>query len=216
MRNMPVVISASLISILSAGISFAQTATVVPPGLLGSTQSSAATSSVSSPITPFAATGMANVNFTASKAGACSGITCTTGHTCECDVFNGNLTVTATGAKKTLLLNITTDDTAGTSDGNGSCFPGTGYGTLCNLAGKCLGLQTAGNICTSKIANPSVTAELTFNLNEIYYLQPEASTGKFAGFSGGGSLAIANDLQGMGSTITKNVGYASMLGTLQP
>jgi hypothetical protein len=40
--------------------------------------------------------------------------------------------------------------------------------------------------------------------------------GKFAGSSGGGNIAIANDLQVTGTTtVTKNAGYASMVGTFQ-
>jgi hypothetical protein len=142
MRKILVVIGASLLFVVSAGISFAQTATLLPPELLGSAQSSEAVTSASSGIASFTAKGTANINLTSTHIGACSGITCSSGHTCECDIFNGNLTATVVG-KSILLLNITTDDTAGTSDGNGSgrCLPGTGFGTLCNSGGACLGLR---------------------------------------------------------------------------
>jgi hypothetical protein len=217
MRKILVVIGVSLMFVVSAGISFAQTATLLPPELLGSAQSREAVTSASSGIASFTAKGTANVNLISSHGGACLGITCTAGDGCECDIINGNLTATVAG-KSILLLNITTDDSARANDGNGTsgCFPGTGFGTLCNASGSCLGLQTAGKICTSTIVNPAVTTEVSFNVNEIYYIQPETGTGKFAGSSGGGNLAIAVDLQINGTTtVTKNAGYASMVGTFQ-
>lgn len=61
------------------------------------------------------------------------------------------------------------------------------------------------------------TTESTLNASEIFYIQPATGTGKFAGSSGGGNLAIANDLvlNSSNSTVISNTGYASMAGTFQ-
>lgn len=217
MRTTLALIGTALMLVVGTGISFAQNATLVPPGLLGSAQPAIANSPKSSPIIAFTANGTSTINLTDTHTGACFGVTCSSSDTCECDVFNGSLTATALG-KSSLVLNVTTDDTSGTSNGNNSsdCFPGTGSGTLCNAGGACIGLQTAGTICTSQIAETASTTESTLNANEIFYVQPATGTGKFAGSSGGGNLAIVDDLVINGSsTVISNTGYASMAGAFQ-
>lgn len=218
LRNLrPFLIGANVCVLLAAsvGLSFAESATLVPKHLLGQAASSASSSAASSAIGPFTAKGNGTIDLTNTHSGPCAGIACTASAShCECDILNAKVTGTGIG-NSSLVLNVTTDDDEGTLDGNGSCFPGTAYGTLCNASGACLGVQSAGTLCTSVIINPAVSVELTYNLNHVYYFQPEKGTGKFAGSSGGGNLAIALDLRLVGSTIAKNTGYTFIAGTFQ-
>lgn len=171
----------------------------------------------SSAITPLSARGTAALNFTTSKTGACpdSAVACnaSSGH-CECDIFNGVVTLPKIG-KGNLTLNLTTDDDDGGPNGTGSCFPGTGHGTICN-GGSCLGLFVEGQLCTGILSEPDPSnGVVVVDANEVFYIDPATSTGKAAGASGGGNLAIANAVTVVNSKIASSTGYATLNGAFQ-
>jgi hypothetical protein len=186
----------------------------------GSETSAAMASSPSSPITGISGMGTGAIDLVHSGSGICPGsfATCNSGSdSCECDIFKGTVSVQKLGPKSLLTLNITTDDSRSTLNGNGTCFPGTGAGTICNNAGtSCLGIFVEGSICTGTvILVSSTTGEIDFDANETFYIVKSASTGSVAGSSGGGNLQIADDLQVTSGSITSNSGYTTLSGAFQ-
>jgi hypothetical protein len=186
----------------------------------GSATSAGATAPASppSPITSLSARGTAALDVVDSHSGVCSDavVPCSGSDTCECNIFKGTVTLPKPG-KSNLTLNITTDDTAGTNDGSGSCFPGTGHGTVCNIAGtSCLSIFVAGKICTGVVSETSsTTGDVNFDADEIFYIVPSTSTGTVAGGSGGGSLEIIDDIKIVSSVITSIAGYSVFNGSMQ-
>jgi hypothetical protein len=171
-------------------------------------------------ITPFVARGTGVIDFTSVHSGVCADQvpqSCNGGSdSCECDVFVGSVKLPKLG-NTTMTLNITTDDTSGSSNGTGSCFSGTGHGTFCNSKNQCLAVMVSGNICTSVVSS-AVTpppAVVTLNANEVFWIDPVASTGPVANASGGGNLSIPLALNEVSTTQFIETGYTVINGTLQ-
>ncbi|MBF6569258.1 MAG: hypothetical protein IVW54_10335 [Candidatus Binataceae bacterium] len=194
-------------------VASAQQNSLIPPQWMGQgADNASAQGATSSPIVPLSGRGTATLDLVHSHSGACAGVTCTAS-TCECDVLSGSVTTTRLG-KSSLNLNVTSDDTDSFGDGNGSCFPGTGAGTICN-AHSCFGIFTTGTICTGIVSQTSTTSEIDLNANETFYIVKSTSTGAFAGSSGGGNLQIIDDVQLVSSSVVSNSGYTSLSGVLQ-
>jgi hypothetical protein len=174
-----------------------------------------------SPITPYKGLGTGTFNIKNSVGGevcpdAATACNASNG-VCECDVFNGVVTLPSVGKPTSMTLNITSDDGQEFNNGQGECFPGSGHGYFCNKSGKsCLVIFVTGSVCTDIISEPIPgTAAVDFNVNETFYILPSASTGRFAGASGGGNLQIADGLQIVDDKITSNAGYTFLDGEFQ-
>jgi hypothetical protein len=180
--------------------------------------SAIAPASPPSPITSLSARGTVTLDFTDSHTGVCSdaAVACSGSDTCECDIFKGAVTMPKLG-KSNLTLNITTDDTTGKTNGSGSCFSGTGHGTMCNAAAtSCIAIFVEGAICTGIVSETSTTTgDVNYDAEEVFYIIPATSTGSAAGGSGGGTLQIIDDVKVVSSTIASNAGYSVFNGAMQ-
>ena len=169
----------------------------------------------SSAIGSLSGRGTGVLSLVASHSGVCSDsvVPCNVA-TCECDIFNGTVTVSKLGSS-TLTLNISSSDSTGFSNGIGSCFPGSGHGTICH-GSSCLGILVEGSLCTSVISQIDVNnRDVSIAANESLYIVKGASTGSVAGASGGGSLQINDEVPIVGGVIGTPTGYATLNGALQ-
>lgn len=171
----------------------------------------------SSALTPLSGRGTAALDFANTHQGVCASSPVPCGASsgdCECDIFTGQVTLPKVG-KSNLTLNVTTDKNDAVRNGNGTCFAGTGQGTICN-GGSCVGLQVEGFLCIGVLTgtDPS-NEEVIVDANEVFYIVPSTSTGKVAGASGGGSLVISNDVKIANAKVSSNTGYATLNGTFQ-
>lgn len=172
----------------------------------------------SSAIVPLSGRGTGAVDPNSIHAGVCADapVPCNASSgNCECDPFTGTVTASPKFGKGTLTLNMTTDDDEQFDNGNSRCFPSTGLGKLCN-SNSCLGLFVTGSLCEgiSNLTNQT-NGDIVLNLDGIFYIMPSTSTGKAAGASGGGTLAIANDLKIVNGNITSSTGYSALNGSFQ-